>query len=59
MRRRLTTMGRMVHVPCTVGQDGVWCAHAYVGRVGCSGRGDTREEALADLRDAVVMGCRG
>lgn len=55
--RILTTMGRMVHIPYTVGQDedGVWCAHAYVGRVGCNGSGDTREEALTDLREAVTM----
>lgn len=53
----LMTMGRAVHIPYTVGQDedGVWCAHAYVGRVGCNGSGDTRQVALADLRDAVVM----
>ena len=50
-------MGRLVHIPYTVGQDedGVWCAHAYVGRVGCNGSGDTREETLTDLRDAVTM----
>ena len=50
-------MSREVHVPYTVGQDedGVWCAHAYVGRVGCNGVGDTRDEALADLREAVLM----
>lgn len=55
--RTVVIMRRVVHVPYTVGQDedGVWCAHAYVGRVGCNGNGDTREEALADLREAVVM----
>ncbi|WP_322769733.1 hypothetical protein, partial [Frankia sp. Cr1] len=56
-RRIVMAMGRVAHIPYAVGQDedGVWCAHAYVGRVGCNGNGDTREEALADLRDAVVM----
>jgi predicted RNase H-like HicB family nuclease len=46
-------MSREVHVPYTVGQDedGVWHAHARVGR---SGVGDTRDEALADLREAVL-----
>ncbi len=50
-------MGRVAHIPYAVGQDedGAWCAHAYVGRVGCNGNGDTREEVLADLREAVVM----
>ncbi|WP_243407989.1 type II toxin-antitoxin system HicB family antitoxin [Frankia canadensis] len=46
-----------MRVPCTVEQDedGVWCAHAHLDRVGCNGEGDTREEALADLREAVLL----
>jgi hypothetical protein len=50
-------MVREAHVPYTVAQDedGVWCAHAYVGRVGCNGNGQSREEALVDLREPVVM----
>ncbi|WP_261554633.1 type II toxin-antitoxin system HicB family antitoxin [Frankia tisae] len=46
-----------MHIPYTVEQDedGVWCTHAYVGRVGCNGNGDTREDALADLHEAVLM----
>ncbi|WP_035957192.1 type II toxin-antitoxin system HicB family antitoxin [Parafrankia sp. EUN1f] len=50
-------MSRVVHIPYTVAQDedGVWCAHAYVGRTGCNGFGGTRDEAVADLKDAIVM----
>lgn len=50
-------MSREVHIPYTVTQDedGIWCAHAYVGRVGCNGFGDTRDEAVSDLREAIVM----
>ena len=48
---------REVQVGYTVEQDetGTWCAYARVGRVGCNGYGDTRQEALADLREAVLM----
>ena len=49
---------RAVHVPVTVEQDedGVWCAHAWLGSSGgANAYGDTREEALASLRDAVQM----
>jgi predicted RNase H-like HicB family nuclease len=49
---------REVHVPVTVEQDedGVWCAHAWLGSSGgANASGDTREEALASLRDAVQM----
>lgn len=50
-------MSRVAHVPYTVEQDetGWYCAHAYVGRVGCNGEGRTRAEAVADLREAVTM----
>lgn len=50
-------MSRVVHVPYTVDQDedGVWCAHAQLRPgVGAHGEGDTRESAVADLRDALV-----
>jgi predicted RNase H-like HicB family nuclease len=43
-------------VPYTVEQDedGVWCAHAQIRPgVGANGDGDTREEAVADLRVAL------
>lgn len=51
------TAGREVQISYTVEQDetGAWCAYALVGRVGCNGVGDTREEAIADLREAVLM----
>lgn len=57
MHAILAGMSRAVHIPYTVEQDedGVWCAHAYVGRVGCNGSGDNREDALADLHEAVLM----
>lgn len=51
---RVTT----VHVPYTVEQDedGVWCAHAWLGSSGgAHGNGCTPEEAIADLREAVLM----
>lgn len=47
-----------VHVPYTVVQDedGVWCAHAWLGSSGgANGNGATPEEAVADLREAVQM----
>lgn len=47
-----------VHVPYTVEQDedGVWCAHAWLGSSGgANGNGATPEEAVADLREAVRM----
>jgi predicted RNase H-like HicB family nuclease len=47
-----------VHVPYTVEQDedGVWCAHAWLGSSGgANGNGVTAEEAVADLREAVQM----
>jgi predicted RNase H-like HicB family nuclease len=48
----------VVHVPYTVDQDedGVWCAHAWLGPSGgANGNGATLEEAVADLREAVQM----
>lgn len=49
---------RTVHVPYTLEQDedGVWCAHAWLGSSGgANGDGATPEEAIADLREAVEM----
>jgi predicted RNase H-like HicB family nuclease len=45
-----------VLVPMTVEQDedGWWAAHAQLGpNVGANGQGQTRKEALDDLREAV------
>lgn len=37
-------------------EDGVWCAHAWLGSSGgATGNGATRDEAIADLTDAVKM----
>jgi len=47
-----------VHVPYTVEQDedGAWFAHAWLGSSGgANGNGNTPEEAIADLREAVRM----
>lgn len=47
-----------VHVPYTVEQDedGVWCAHAWLGSSGgANGNGATLEDAVEDLREAVRM----
>ncbi len=57
---RLGTLDDMatVHVPYTVEQDedGIWCAHAWLGSSGgANGNGATPEEAIADLREAVRM----
>ena len=49
-------MTRAVHVPYTVDQDedGVWCAHAQLRPgVGANGEGDSRDAAIADLREAL------
>lgn len=46
-----------MHVPYTLQQDedGVWCASALVRPgAGAVGDGATREEALTDLREALV-----
>jgi predicted RNase H-like HicB family nuclease len=46
-----------VLVPMTVEQDedGWWCAHAQLGpNVGANGQGQTRKEALDDLREAIL-----
>jgi len=48
----------ILHVPYTVEQDedGIWCAHAWLGESGgANGNGDTPDEAVADLRQAVQM----
>jgi predicted RNase H-like HicB family nuclease len=50
------TMTRAVHVPYTVDQDedGVWCAHAQLRPgVGANGEGNSRDAAIADLREAL------
>jgi predicted RNase H-like HicB family nuclease len=50
------TMTRAVHVPYTVDQDedGVWCAHAQLRPgVGANGEGDSRDAAVANLREAL------
>jgi hypothetical protein len=49
---------RVVHVPCGVerDEDGAWCAAARLRpRVGAVGDGGSRDEAVADLRDALVV----
>lgn len=49
-------MTRAVHAPYTVEQDedGVWCARAQLrAGVGANGEGDSREAAVADLREAL------
>ena len=50
-------MNRAVLVPYTVEQDedGVWCAHAQLRPgVGAHGEGDSRDAAIADLREALI-----
>lgn len=50
-------MTRVVHVPYTVERDeeGVWCAHAQLRPgVGANADGETREAAIADLREALT-----
>jgi hypothetical protein len=54
----LDCMATTVHVPYTVDQDedGIWCAHAWLGDSGgANGNGATPEEAGADLREEVEM----
>jgi predicted RNase H-like HicB family nuclease len=49
---------RIVHVPYTVDQDedGIWCASAQIRPgVGAVGDGQTRDAAVADLRDALTV----
>lgn len=51
-------MTRTVHVPYVVEQDedGVWCANAQLRpRIGANGFGDTEAEAIADLREALIL----
>ena len=46
-----------VHLPYTVEQDedSVWCAHAQLRPgVGAHGEGDSRADAIADLREALI-----
>ncbi len=54
----ISGQSRTVHIPYTLVQDedGIWCAHAWLGSSGgANGNGATREEAVADLREAVQM----
>jgi hypothetical protein len=54
----MSGQARTVHVPYTLvrDEDGIWCAHAWLGSSGgANGNGATREEAVADLREAVQM----
>jgi predicted RNase H-like HicB family nuclease len=54
----MSGQARTVHVPYTLAQDedGIWCAHAWLGSSGgANGNGSTPEEAVADLREAVQL----
>ena len=47
-----------IFVPYSVerDEDGVWCAHAWLGASGgAHGEGASRADAVADLREAVLM----
>jgi predicted RNase H-like HicB family nuclease len=51
-------MSRVIHLPYTLEQDedGVWCAAAQLRPgVGAVGDGATPEEAIADLREALML----
>lgn len=54
-RRYHFLVDRVVHVPYTVEQDetGWWSAHASLPGGGANGEGQTAEEAVADLREAL------
>lgn len=50
-------MTQAVHVPYSIEQDedGVWCAHAQLRPgLGAHGEGETRQAAIADLREALT-----
>ena len=54
----VTMSRRQIHlIVATVEQDetGAWCASADMPRGGAVGDGDTREEAIADLREALAL----
>jgi hypothetical protein len=54
---RVSRISRAVHVPYTVEQDGdgVWCAHGQLRPgAGANSEGDSREAAIADLREALI-----
>jgi hypothetical protein len=54
----MTGQPRTLHVPYTLEQDedGIWCAHAWLGSSGgANGNGPTPDDAIADLREAVLM----
>jgi predicted RNase H-like HicB family nuclease len=51
-------MSRVIHLPYTLDQDedGVWCASAQLRTgVGAVGDGGTPDEAVADLREALIL----
>jgi predicted RNase H-like HicB family nuclease len=51
-------MTRVIHLPYSLEQDedGVWCASAQLRPgVGAVGDGATPEEAIADLREALML----
>lgn len=55
---KMSGQSKTVHVPYTLEQDedGIWCAHAWLGSSGgANGNGSTSEAAVADLREAVEM----
>jgi hypothetical protein len=54
----MSGQSKTVHVPYTLEQDedGIWCAHAWLGSSGgANGNGPTAEDAITDLREAVQM----
>ncbi len=54
----MSSQPRILHVPYTLEQDedGIWCAHAWLGSSGgANGNGQTPDEAVGDLREAVQM----
>jgi len=54
----MSSQPRILHMPYTLAQDedGIWCAHAWLGSSsGANGNGQTPDEAVGDLREAVQM----
>ncbi|SBW18048.1 hypothetical protein FDG2_0486 [Candidatus Protofrankia californiensis] len=56
-RRTVGGMKRMVQIPYELEQteDGTWAAHASFPSGGAHGLGDTPEDAVADLYEAVSL----
>jgi predicted RNase H-like HicB family nuclease len=56
-KRRLSAMKQMVQIPYELEQeeDGTWGAHASFPSGGAHGVGDSPEEAVADLYEAVSL----